>query len=111
MSYKESSTPGSGCIAFQMGAVVLAVSSGAGWTTGGQTPLSLQISNYLRGVGNSFQIVTSQNFTKNEADAFIKKYMIDSKKLGEEYIETNNNPRILCTFEFTLSYWSNVQSC
>ena len=80
--------------------VVLSV-SGAGWTVGSQTFKERQISDILSSVRNKFQLVKSQNFTKNEADVFIKEHMIDSKKLDEDCIETNNNPHILRIFSNT----------
>jgi hypothetical protein len=81
--------------------VVVAASSGAGWTTGSQNLTEQKIGDFLSGVGSSFQLIVSQNFTRNEADVFIGEYMIDSKKLDEACIEANNNPRILRTFAHT----------
>lgn len=81
--------------------VIVAVSSGSGWTIGSNTTDDRKMSEDLMKMRKEFVLVKSQNFTKDEADVFITHYMIDSKQLDEQSIELNNNPRLLYMFAYT----------
>ena len=83
------------------GWLLLAVSSGSGWTIGSTTTDDRKMSEDLMKMRKEFVPVKSQNFTKNEADIYIRHYMIDLKELDAHSIEVNNNPCLWYMFAYT----------
>ncbi len=78
--------------------LALKIGSGSGWTIGTETSTDRMIGDILSNMTSEFVDVKLQNFTRNEANVFMRHHMIDSKKVDEDSIEVNNNPRLLRYF-------------